>query len=135
MADQILKLLLGRSISLTWTTAAPNAMLGSNGFDLDRGMGLHHPARPASARCSIHAGAGSARRAHPTQSKGVPADEIALFDCSFLWLVYSFVDLHLAGIVGLKGLLYNLASLRSARQSWARVAHSLWLGSSICKCF
>ncbi|KAK8061144.1 hypothetical protein PG997_015365 [Apiospora hydei] len=42
--------------------------------------------------------------------KAFQADEIGLFSSSFLWLVYSYFDLYLAGLLSLKGLLYNVAS-------------------------
>ncbi|KAI1211969.1 uncharacterized protein F4807DRAFT_383483 [Annulohypoxylon truncatum] len=42
--------------------------------------------------------------------KALQADHLAVFGSSFLWLIYSFYDLHLAGLLG-KGWLYNTALL------------------------
>ncbi|KAK7917992.1 hypothetical protein PG985_009866 [Apiospora marii] len=112
VADQVLKLLLGRArISSTWTTTVPKAMLAVMAL-VSTVVWVYTILFSPHPLAVLFTPAPDPQDGLILRSrKAFQADEIALFGCSFLWLVYSFVDLHLAGFVGLKGLLYNLASL------------------------
>lgn len=112
MVSQVfLRLSSGRRISSTTTAIVPKAMLAALGL-ISTAVWVYTVLFSPHSLVTLFTARPDPQDGLILRSrKAFQADEIGLFACSFLWLVHSFLDLHLADFVGLKGLLYNLAFL------------------------